>query len=347
MNFWAWKWRSEVGHRFPLLFLTAWASLDRRGPWRYPSAYQGKQMTLARYVETLSLLGDESRLRLCALLRRRELSVGELVRVTGLSQSRVSTHLARLREVGLVSDRREGAHSIYALAPGAMAPAVKALLEEATEASDPTLENDHRRLRELDAGTTGGLPFATELGRPHAPGRTWPSLAAGLSGLLRLGDVLDVGCGDGAVASFLAPFCRSLTCIDVDPRMAEAARLRLASYPQARVSVADAATFPCEGEAFDEVLIFHTLCHAEAPGKLVRRCGQLLRPGGRLVVLSLDEHEAQVGAPAGELHGGFSAGKLRGMLRRAGLEVRLCGVASQEARRPQFRTVLAVAERPG
>jgi len=40
-------------------------------------------MSLSAYVDTLNLLGDESRLRLCALLRERELCVTDLVRVTG------------------------------------------------------------------------------------------------------------------------------------------------------------------------------------------------------------------------------------------------------------------------
>ena len=60
-------------------------------------------MTLAHYVDTLSLLGDESRLRLCALLAERELCVTDLVRVTGISQPRVSTHLGRLREAGVIT----------------------------------------------------------------------------------------------------------------------------------------------------------------------------------------------------------------------------------------------------
>jgi hypothetical protein len=47
-------------------------------------------MNLSQTVGTLNLLGDESRVRLCALLRAQELSVSELVRVTGLAQSRVS-----------------------------------------------------------------------------------------------------------------------------------------------------------------------------------------------------------------------------------------------------------------
>ncbi|HEX4353799.1 MAG TPA: metalloregulator ArsR/SmtB family transcription factor, partial [Polyangiales bacterium] len=71
-------------------------------------------MNLSDTIETLNLLGDESRLRLCALLRDRELCVTDLVHVTGISQSRVSTHLGRLREAGFVRDRRHGAQTFYA-----------------------------------------------------------------------------------------------------------------------------------------------------------------------------------------------------------------------------------------
>jgi len=71
---------------------------------------------LARYVETLNILGDESRLRLCALIHERELTVTDLVLVTGIAQSRVSTHLARLRDGGFVRDRRDGTRSFWVLA---------------------------------------------------------------------------------------------------------------------------------------------------------------------------------------------------------------------------------------
>src|SRR6516225_6405628 len=146
-------------------------------------------MDLARYVETLNLLGDESRLRLCALLRERELRVTDLVRVTGIAQSRVSTHLGRLRDAGLVRDRRDGPQAYYALAVDTLPATAKAVLEEATTAADPILETDRRRLGELDAERRGGLPesFAGEMERHYSPGRTWQSLAVGLAALLRLG----------------------------------------------------------------------------------------------------------------------------------------------------------------
>src|SRR5450432_687165 len=99
-------------------------------------------MSLSQYGETLNLLGDENRIRLCALLRDRELCVTDLVRVTGMAQSRVSTHLGRLREAGFVVDRRKGAQSFYALATESLPSAARLILEDALLSEDPTLEGD-------------------------------------------------------------------------------------------------------------------------------------------------------------------------------------------------------------
>lgn len=265
-------------------------------------------MALSDYVETLSLLGDESRMRLCALLGERELCVTDLVRVTGISQSRVSTHLGRLREAGLVRDRRQGSQCFYALASDGLPASLRAVLEEASRSSDPTLAGDRRRLQELEAERRGGLPESAldDLERYYSPGRTWRSLAVGMAALLKLGDVLDVGSGDGAAAAVIAPYCRSLTCVDVNPRMIEAARERLARHVHAKALVADVHALPFEDESFDTVLMFHTLTYAEHPRQALKECARVLRPGGRLVLLCLDEHEQlEVTARYGERHPGF------------------------------------------
>jgi ArsR family transcriptional regulator len=306
-------------------------------------------MILARYVDTLNLLGDESRLRLCALLRERELSVSDLVRVTGLAQSRVSTHLGRLREGGFVRDRRVGQSAFYALATDTMPGAVRAMLDEALGADDPTLASDRRRLRALEAERRGALPesFAGEMERHYSPGRTWESLALGIAGLLRLGDVLDVGSGDGAAAAHLAPYCRSLTCVDASEPMVEAARRRLARFKNVNARCADAHKLPFDEGSFDAALVFHTLTYAERPAAVVAECARVLRPGGRLVVLSLDAHEHQSLTEAyGERHPGFSPGRIRGFITKAGLATVTCEVACREPKKPHFQVVLALAERP-
>ncbi|HEX5661440.1 MAG TPA: metalloregulator ArsR/SmtB family transcription factor [Polyangiales bacterium] len=73
----------------------------------------------------LGALGDATRLRLCALLSAFELSVSELTSALELGQSSVSTHLARLKEQGLVLDRRVGTSSFYRLNDAQMEPAVR------------------------------------------------------------------------------------------------------------------------------------------------------------------------------------------------------------------------------
>jgi ArsR family transcriptional regulator len=306
-------------------------------------------MNLSHYVETLNLLGDESRLRLCALLRGRELCVTDLVHVTGISQSRVSTHLGRLREAGFVLDRRQGAQSFYALAEEALPQTARAVLDEAALAGDPTLEGDQGRLLELEAERRGGRPpsVVDEMERYYSPGRTWQSLASGLAALLRLGDVLDVGSGDGAAASALAPYCRSLTCIDTSARMIEAAQERLAKLAHVRAQVADVHELPFAASSFDSVLVFHTLTYAEHPARALGECARVLRGGGRLVLLCLDQHKQhEVTARYGERHAGFSPLALRELLSTAGLDVVACEVACREAKKPHLQVLLAIADKP-
>jgi len=306
-------------------------------------------MNLSGYVGTLNLLGDESRIRLCALLRERELSVTDLVKITGISQSRVSTHLARLREGGFVRDRREGQRSFYALAKDSLSGTAQTLLDAATSSADPTLEGDLRRLSSLDAERRGALPesFVGEMERHYSPGRTWQSLSVGLAALLDLGDVLDIGSGDGAAAGYIAPHCRSLTCIDTNARMIEAAHERLARYPNVRTQVADMHELPFTPSSFDSILLFHTLTYAEKPQRALEECARVLRPGGRLVVLALDAHAHQaVTAPYGERHPGFTARALKKLLVRAGLTVTFSDVACREAKKPHFEVVLSIATKP-
>jgi SAM-dependent methyltransferase len=305
-------------------------------------------MDLSGYVGTLNLLGDESRIRLCALLRERELSVTDLVRVTGLSQSCVSTHLARLREGGFVRDRRDGQRSFYVLAKDSLPTTARTVLDEAASSADATLEGDQRRLSALDADRRGALPdsFAGEMERHYSPGRTWQSLAVGLAALLDLGDVLDVGSGDGAAAGYLAPYCRSLTCIDTNPRMLEAARERLARYPNVRTEAADMHDLPFRASSFDSILLFHTLTYGEKPQRALEECARVLRPAGRVVILALDAHDQKdVTTPYGERHPGFTPRALKGLVTRAGLTVTFCEVACREAKKPHFQVVLSIAQK--
>ena len=68
-------------------------------------------------MENLFLaLSDKTRLRILAMMRNGEVTVGEFTDVLGESQPKVSRHLAYLRSAGLVSTRRDGKWIYYHIA---------------------------------------------------------------------------------------------------------------------------------------------------------------------------------------------------------------------------------------
>jgi ArsR family transcriptional regulator len=72
---------------------------------------------LARLFQALS---DETRLRILEMLRSGEHCVCDLTGALDAQQSRLSFHLRTLKEAGLVTDRRAGRWSYYALRPEAL-----------------------------------------------------------------------------------------------------------------------------------------------------------------------------------------------------------------------------------
>ena len=85
--------------------------------------------------QLLKLLSDDSRLRLLGLLQEEELSVQELVSITGLRQSRVSHHLALLRVDGLIECRRDGKHNFYRIVPQRFEEMMELVFETAADGS--------------------------------------------------------------------------------------------------------------------------------------------------------------------------------------------------------------------
>lgn len=69
-------------------------------------------------VDVFKALAHSSRLYIVLRLAEGEACVGDLTKEVGADVSTVSKHLAILRDVGLVADRREGQNILYSLACG-------------------------------------------------------------------------------------------------------------------------------------------------------------------------------------------------------------------------------------
>ena len=67
-------------------------------------------------AEFLTLISNEKRLEILALLLHGEMTVGSIADRISLSQSALSQHLARLREQGLIAFRREAQTLHYHIA---------------------------------------------------------------------------------------------------------------------------------------------------------------------------------------------------------------------------------------
>ena len=74
----------------------------------------------ATVLQRLQALAEETRLRIVQLLADGERCVCELQSELGAAQSRLSFHLKRLKDAGIVSDRRDGRWVHYSLVPEAL-----------------------------------------------------------------------------------------------------------------------------------------------------------------------------------------------------------------------------------
>jgi ArsR family transcriptional regulator len=83
----------------------------------------------ARAAALLRLLGNERRLMVLCQLADGELSVGDIQRRIGLSQSALSQHLALLRADGVVATRRDGQTIFYRIADHSALRIVETLAE--------------------------------------------------------------------------------------------------------------------------------------------------------------------------------------------------------------------------
>jgi len=65
--------------------------------------------------QIFKMLGDETRLKICLVLARQELCVGEVAELVGLTESGVSHQLRLMKAMRLVTYRKEGKMTFYML----------------------------------------------------------------------------------------------------------------------------------------------------------------------------------------------------------------------------------------
>lgn len=277
------------------------------------------------------LLGDEVRLRVLRLLAAEALNVTELTGIVGIAQSGVSRHLGLLRDAGLVSEERSGGYTWFRLNPairngsaeggeGGLWAMLRAQFEQA---SDPVLRADDAKLQEVlrlrkESFAEHG---ASEDARQLVPGRSWPAWARAISYLLPAVEVADLGCGDGYLTIEAARWAKKVTAIDRSPDMlarakALAKRRNVANIVWKRGELEE---LPLADASVDVAVLSQALHHASDPAKALAEAERVLRPGGKLLVLDLRQHDqAWVRETLGDRWLGFKDVELKKMMTAAG-----------------------------
>lgn len=309
-------------------------------------------MDLEDWSARLKVFADATRVRLLALLELEELTVAELSAITLLAQPRVSTHLARLKEAGLVRDRRAGVSAYYRFDEAALDPAQRAIWQTLRSgADDPLLRQDADRLPAVLATRAADQNWADsvagDMERHYSPGRTWEALARSALPLMETGDVLDIASGDGVLAELLAPHAHRYVCIDTSARVVAAASERLRRLSNVEVREGDMHELPFRDGSFDLVILMHALTYAHKPAQAVAEAARVLRRGGRLLLTSLARHEHRSVVEAyGHVNLGFTGKELRRFAEKAGLQVSTLETVTRERRPPHFEVISLIGNKP-
>lgn len=280
-------------------------------------------------TDRLAALAEPIRLRMCRLLEHQELSVGEVAKVVQLPQSTVSRHLKVLTDAGWMLKRAEGTATMYRLLLDDLPSDARALwvTVRAQLVGDPHAEEDDRRLKAvLGERRSDSLAF---FGRVAGE---WAKLRKELFGseftaraLLALlpsdWRVADFGSGTGNAAEILAPYVRRMVLIDQSEPMLRAARECLAEYDNVEYVHAKAQSTGLDTASADAATCILVLHHLEEPDAVVREMARVVRPGGKVLIVDMVEHDRTIYRHTmGHVHLGFSSDQISDFLRDAGLE---------------------------
>jgi ArsR family transcriptional regulator len=299
-------------------------------------------------LKTLRLLADPSRVRILLLLEREELSVAELQEILAMGQSRISTHLAQLRQAGLVEDRRQGKNSLYSLKSRELMSILRAATDEIPEAGDDTqaLQLVLEKRRDKVRGYFDEL--AGKFGRNYVPGRSWKGLAETLLQLMPPMVIADLGAGEGTFSQLLAQRAKQVIAIDNSPKMVEfgAKLAKDNGVDNIDYRVGDLEAPPIRAGSIDLAFFSQSLHHALHPQRAVEAAYKLLKPNGRIVILDLKKHAFE---QAREMYAdtwlGFSEVELRSFLEKAGFKGVQSWIVDHEKQNPAFETILALGQR--
>jgi ArsR family transcriptional regulator len=300
-------------------------------------------------LKSLRLSADPNRLRLLLLLEQEELSVSELQDITAAGQSQISTHLAQLKQAGLVDHRRTGKNAFYRLT--APADLMGVLREAAREV--PEAEHDRQALRLVLRKRNDRMrryfdELAGRFGRQYVPGRSWKGIAEALLKLLPPMVIADLGAGEGTISQLMAQRAKRVVAVDNSEKMVEFGSdlAKKHGIENLEYRLGDIEDVPIRSGTVDLAFLSQALHHASHPERATAEAWRILKPGGRIAILDLNRHHFEEAREMyADLWLGFTELELERYLKQAGFRNIETAIVYKEPEPPGFETVLASAEK--
>jgi ubiquinone/menaquinone biosynthesis C-methylase UbiE/biotin operon repressor len=288
-------------------------------------------------------------LRLMLLLEREELSVAELQEILGKGQSQISTHLAQLKQAGLVEDRRTGKNAFYRL----MAPRELMELLRRARPEVPEAEQDHDALRlalrrRQDKVRRYFDELAGKFGRQYMPGRSWKGIAEALLKLMPPLVIADLGAGEGTISQLMAQRAKKVIAIDNSEKMVEfgSELAKKHGIRNLEYRLGELEDVPIRSATVDVAFLSQALHHARHPERALAEAWRILKPGGQIAILDLNRHHFEEAREIyADLWLGFTELEIERYLKGAGFRNVETAIVHREQEPPYLETVLATGER--
>ncbi len=299
-------------------------------------------------TDRLSVLSENSRLRLLRVLELEEMSVGELSSILQLPQSTASRHLKVLFEGGWVMRRTERTAGRYWLDLAELPPSARSLWELVRDQMTDTAQARQDMNRMEDVLAQRRMDTVSYFGEV---GAEWSEIRRELFGerfteesMLALlpSDwvIADVGCGTGEMTALVAPFLAHVHAVDMSEPMLKAARKRLHNCNNVSFHCAEINELPFKDSELDAVCVSLVLHHVRDVPDCIRELIRVLQPHtGRLMIVDMVEHQREeYRRRMGHQHLGFIPEQLEQLLIDNGLQgVRTHRITSEnDARGPEL-----------
>ncbi len=277
-------------------------------------------------------LAERNRIRIALLLEMGPLNVSEIVSVLGLSQSNVSHHLKLLLEAGVV--QRSGRANWVFYSKSMSSPIVEGLVKTAfvNRSELSGFQEDMNRLAHchalrrntsmefFDSVDEKGWKFLTDM-LPQSD-EYLPFIKKNI-GNHEL--ILEVGTGSGNMIPFLLESAAKILAVDNSREMLGRAHKFITARKitnRVELRLGDAEHLPAGDSMVDAVFMHMLLHHSGNPGQTLQEAARVLKPGGVLLLIDLNEHtDSSFKEEQGDLWPGFTKGILKDFIIESGLTI--------------------------